>query len=102
MIEGYYPQGFRTPAWPKVDKAVATRRALPPSINPKSFFNPVPRSPAIKDHELVLNLWRDGVATSIIGIRCGNLSRGVVQGIVSRARKRGDIRAKKRGRGGAR
>lgn len=102
-IEGWWPDGFIAPKWPKVDKAIATRTTLPPSVQPKKFFNPAAvRAPVAKDHEMVLNLWRDGINSSIIGIRCGNLSRGTVHGIIYRARKRGDVRAMKRGRGGVR
>ena len=95
QIEGYYPKGFNSlPSWPTGQ----TRVHIPPKFQPPQFFNPTaPRAPVVPCHEQALALWAKGLTAQMIGVRCG-VTRGVISGIVSRARKRGDARAAIRGR----
>ena len=98
-ILGYFPQGFKDiPPWPKEQ----TRVAAPYQLRPPQFVHPTaPRAPVAKCHEQVLDLWAKGLLTNQIANRC-NIKRGVVAGIVSRARKRNDPRAVKRAAFGGR
>ena len=91
-IVGYFPNGFKVPAWPADVKQ--QRKALPLILHSPQTFNPTgPRAATTKYHEQMLDLWRDGMSSPMIGIKCGGVSRGTVMGVVDRARKRGDPRA---------
>jgi hypothetical protein len=92
-IKGYFPNGFKDiPPWP----AEQTRISAPYQFKPPQFANPkAPPVPVANWRKQVLDLWIKGLPTNQIGNRLG-IKRGVISGIVSRARAKGDARAVKR------
>ena len=118
-IEGYYPNGFRTPPWP-AGVAHVPRIVLPHGPAPTLFFKNRqnrPRQPEAITHmpvqsvaeadkrtpnhrydqERVLDMWNAGMPGPEIGRALGLHGRHTAAQIVSRARRRGDPRAWRRG-----